>query len=414
MYEDYLNDVGGLNANPADSEKLYVCKIKVVGVGGAGNNAVNRMIGAGVKGVEFYAVNTDMQDLMLSQANVNNRIQIGKQSTKGLGAGSHPEVGEKAAEEDREELEQMVENTDLLFITAGMGGGTGTGAAPVVAKIAKEKGCLTVAVVTKPFSYEGKKHEDNARKGLQNLAKFVDTLIVVPNDKILDSLPKTTPFSEALRCADDSLKQAICGISDLITQPSLINIDFADVKTIIEGQGLAHMGVGRAKGENRIVEAVRQAISSPMIETTIEGAKGIILNISGDKNLSVGEVSEAANLVHGVVHYGANIIFGTNTVDSLKDEVVITIIATGFTGTPAPVENFREQPAPAPRQDAPRPYFGEQERFNAQDRFAPQGTDFNRPQEPVKQPEEPANDDVIEPEKKRDVPPFVKRLFRKK
>ena len=381
-----------------EMSSLNVCKIKVIGVGGGGNNAVNRMIEAGIQSAEFVSVNTDVQALMHSKAEAKNRVQIGKELTEGLGAGSYPEIGEKAAEESREELEKVFDGVNLLFITAGMGGGTGTGAAPVIAKIAREKGCVTVAVVTKPFAFEGKKREENAKKGIANLAKFVDTLIVIPNDKLLDSLPKNTPMQEALRRADDNLKQAICGISDLITVPALINLDFADVRTIIKGQGLAHMGIGRAKGENRIVEAVRQAVSSPMLETTIEGARGIILNISGDTNLSIGEVSEAANLIHGVVDYSANLIFGANTVPELKDEVVITIIATGFTGT--------------------------QERSFNQTRFLTDNQSFEEvvshkevvlePQ-PV-QAEEPKQEPIEEPkeEPKKEIPPFVKRLFGKK
>ena len=375
----------------------HVCKIKVIGVGGGGNNAVNRMIDAGIQSAEFVAVNTDVQALMHSKAEPKNRIQIGKELTEGLGAGSYPEVGEKAAEESREELEKLVEGVNLLFITAGMGGGTGTGAAPVIAKIAREKGCVTVAVVTKPFAFEGKKREENAKKGIANLAKFVDTLIVIPNDKLLDSLPKNTPMEEALRRADDNLKQAMCGISDLITVPALINLDFADVRTIIKGQGLAHMGIGRAKGENRIVEAVRQAVSSPMLETTIEGARGIILNISGgDGNLSIGDVSEAANLIHGVIDYSANLIFGANTLPELKDEVVITIIATGFTGSP--------------------------DRSLNQRRFVTDNASFEPVQAPVEPPKEEVKVEpapqptatVEQPAEQKEIPPFVKRLFGKK
>ena len=382
-----------------EMSNLNVCKIKVIGVGGGGNNAVNRMIEAGIQSAEFVSVNTDVQALMHSMVDVKNRIQIGKQLTEGLGAGSYPEIGEKAAEESREEIEKLVEGVNLLFITAGMGGGTGTGAAPVIAKIAKEKGCVTVAVVTKPFAFEGKKREENAKKGIANLAKFVDTLIVIPNDKLLDSLPKNTPMGEALRRADDNLKQAICGISDLITVPALINLDFADVRTIIKGQGLAHMGIGRAKGENRIVEAVRQAVSSPMLETTIEGARGIILNISGDNNLSIGEVSEAANLIHGVVDYSANLIFGANIVPELKDEIVITIIATGFTGGPE------------------RPII--QKRFVTDNRSFEEVTYQKEPEavEPKVEEVAPTVDVKVEEPKeepKKEIPPFVKRLFGKK
>ncbi|MBE5743689.1 MAG: cell division protein FtsZ [Clostridiales bacterium] len=385
----------------------HVCKIKVIGVGGGGNNAVNRMIDAGIQSAEFVAVNTDVQALMHSKADPQNRIQIGKELTEGLGAGSYPEVGEKAAEESRAELEKIVEGVNLLFITAGMGGGTGTGAAPVIAKIAKEKGCVTVAVVTKPFAFEGKKREENAKKGIANLAKFVDTLIVIPNDKLLDSLPKNTPMEEALRRADDNLKHAICGISDLITVPALINLDFADVRTIIKGQGLAHMGIGRARGENRIVEAVRQAVSSPMLETTIEGARGIILNITGGEgDLSIGDVSEAANLIHGVIDYSANLIFGANTIPELKDEVVITIIATGFTGS-------------HDRLITQKKFVTDNVSFeDVQPNFQPivpeQPSVVVEPQKPVETPIVQPEPEVNQEEPKKEVPPFVKRLFGKK
>ena len=406
MYEDGIQTFD-LN----DASSVNICKIKVIGVGGAGNNAVNRMIEAGIKSAEFVAVNTDVQALMLSKAELKNRIQIGKEVTKGLGAGSYPELGEKAAEESREELEKLVEGVNLLFITAGMGGGTGTGAAPVLAKIAKEKGCVTVAVVSKPFSYEGKKREENAKKGIANLAKFVDTLIVIPNDKLLDSLPKNTPMVEALRRADDNLKHAICGISDLITVPALINLDFADVRTIIQGQGLAHMGIGRAKGDNRIVEAVRQAISSPMLETTIEGARGIILNITGDPNMSIGEVNEAATLIHGVVDYSANIIFGANTLPELKDEVIITIIATGFAEVNGRVD-VRPQVVNLNRQayeNIVNPVEVKQEEKVVVNPV---------PVQAVTQEAPVVNNEVVEPvqnvEPKKDLPPFVKKLFRRK
>ena len=309
---------------------LKVAKIRVIGVGGAGNNAVNRMIDKGITSADFYALNTDKQALMLSRVPEENRIQIGQQITKGLGAGSEPELGEQAAEETREEIEAICEGVDLLFIAAGMGGGTGTGAAPVVAKIAKDKGCLTVAVVTKPFAFEGKKREANAVKGIANLSKYVDTIIIIPNDKLLECLPKETPRIDALTFADDNLRQGVCGISDLISTPALINLDFADVRTIIKNQGLAHMGVGRAKGENRIIDAVRQAVSSPLLETTIEGASGVIINITGGKDLSLGQVYEAAKLVQNVVDDSANIIFGANINEDLQEEIIVTLIATGF------------------------------------------------------------------------------------
>ncbi len=313
-----------------ESDDLRVAKIKVIGVGGGGNNAVNRMIEKGITTAEFYSVNTDKQALMLSKVPMENRIQIGEKLTKGLGAGSQPELGEAAAEESKEELAAICDDVDLLFIAAGMGGGTGTGAAPVIAKIAKEKGCLTVACVTRPFLFEGKKRAANAIKGIANLSKYVDTIIIIPNDKILEALPTDTPFIDAFSYADDSLRQGVCGIADLISTPALINLDFADVRTILSNQGLAHMGVGRSKGENRIVEAVRMAVSSPMLETTIEGATGVIINITGGKDLTIGQVYEGARLVQNIIDDSANIIFGANVNEELNEEVIFTIIATGF------------------------------------------------------------------------------------
>ncbi len=305
-----------------------VARIKVIGVGGAGNNAVNRMIEAGIQSASYVAVNTDKQILLLSKA--ENKIQIGSALTKGLGAGADPEVGRAAAEESKEVLTEAVKDTDLLFITAGMGGGTGTGAAPVIAKIARDLKILTIAIVTEPFNFEGKKRMDNTAKGLENLKKYVDTLIIIPNDKITCVVPKNTPMVEALRVADEILKQGIRGIADLIVNPALINLDFADVRTILKDQGLAHMGVGVAKGENRIVEAVRLAVNCPLLETTIEGAKGVILNIVGGNDLTMDEVQTAATLVQSVVDYSANIIFGACIDSNIADEVEVTVIATGF------------------------------------------------------------------------------------
>ena len=305
-----------------------VARIKVIGVGGAGCNAVNRMIEAGIQSASYVAVNTDKQILLLSKA--ENKIQIGSVLTKGLGAGAEPEIGRAAAEESKEALTEAVKDTDLLFITAGMGGGTGTGAAPVIAKIARDLKILTIAVVTEPFNFEGKKRMDNTVKGLENLRKYVDTLIIIPNDKITCVVPKNTPMVEALRVADEILKQGIRGIADLIVNPALINLDFADVRTILKDQGLAHMGVGVAKGENRIVEAVRLAVNCPLLETTIEGAKGVILNIVGGNDLTMDEVQTAATLVQSVVDYSANIIFGACIDSNINDEVEVTVIATGF------------------------------------------------------------------------------------
>ncbi len=303
-------------------------QIKVIGVGGGGNNAVNRMIEAGLKGVEFISVNTDKQALYLSKA--SQKIQIGDKLTRGLGAGANPEVGQKAAEESREEIAQAIKGSDLVFITAGMGGGTGTGAAPVVAEIAKELGILTVGVVTKPFMFEGRKRMIHAEQGVLSLKEKVDTLVTIPNDRLLQVVDKKTTMTDAFRLADDVLRQGVQGVSDLITIPGLINLDFADVKTIMLSRGLAHMGTGRASDENRAVEAAKQAISSPLLETTINGATGVLLNITGGPNLTLFEVNEAADQVKQAADPDANIIFGAVINEELGDEVRITVIATGF------------------------------------------------------------------------------------
>lgn len=305
-----------------------VANIKVIGVGGGGNNAVNRMIDENITSAQFIAINTDKQALLLSKA--DHRLQIGEKLTRGLGAGADPEIGQKAAEESKASISEILKDCDLVFITAGMGGGTGTGAAPVVAQIAKEMGILTIAVVTKPFGFEGRKRLENAEKGLDNLRKYVDTLVIIPNDKLLKLVPQKTPIIEAFSYADDVLKQGIQGISDLIVTPSLINLDFADVRSIMKNRGVAHMGIGHAKGENKTIEAVRQAVSSPLLETTIEGATGVILNVKGGMDLPLDEVYEAANLVREVVDPSCNIIFGAGIDEAMSDEVEITIIATGF------------------------------------------------------------------------------------
>ena len=305
-------------------------RIKVIGVGGAGNNAINRMIEAGINCAEYVVVNTDSQILALSPC--QNKIQIGTQLTKGLGAGADPDVGRAAAEESKDILTEIIKGTDLLFITAGMGGGTGTGAAPVIAKIARDMKILTVAVVTEPFAFEGKKRMENTIKGLDNLKKYVDTLIVIPNDKIRTVVDKNTTMVEALRVADEILKQGIKGLAELIVNPALINLDFADVKTILKDRGIAHLGVGVAQGENRIIEAVRVAVNCPLLETTIEGAQGVILNVVGGNDLTFAEVADAAELVRSVVDASANIIFGARIDPNVQDEVEITVIATGFPG----------------------------------------------------------------------------------
>lgn len=305
-------------------------QIKVVGCGGGGNNAVNRMIDSGLKGVEFISINTDKQALYLSKA--GHKIQIGDKLTRGLGAGANPEIGQKAAEESREEITQALKGADLVFITAGMGGGTGTGAAPVVAEIAKELGILTVGVVTKPFLFEGRKRMIHAEHGMSSLKGRVDTLVTIPNDRLLQVVDKKTPITEAFRVADDVLKQGVQGISDLITIPGLINLDFADVKTIMSNRGIAHMGIGKASGEGRAVEAAKQAISSPLLETTINGATGVLLNITGGPNLTLFEVNEAADKVKEAADADAEIIFGAVINEDLGDDIIITVIATGFEG----------------------------------------------------------------------------------
>ncbi len=311
-----------------DVDMEQFAQIKVVGVGGGGNNAVNRMIESGLRGVEFIAINTDKQALYTSKA--EQKIQIGEKLTKGLGAGANPEVGRKAAEESREDILKLLQGADMVFVTAGMGGGTGTGAAPIVAEIAKEMGILTVGVVTKPFTFEGKRRMSHAEMGIQELKGRVDTLVTIPNDRLLQVIEKKTTMLDAFRIADDILKQGVQGISDLIAVPGLVNLDFADVKTIMLEQGLAHMGIGRASGENRAVEAAKQAIQSPLLETSIQGAKGVLLNITGGAGLGLFEVNEAAEMVTEAADQDANIIFGAVINEELKDEIRITVIATGF------------------------------------------------------------------------------------
>lgn len=313
-----------------------VCNIKVVGVGGAGNNAVNRMIEAGITSAYFVAVNTDQQVLNMSKA--DKTITIGKQITKGLGAGAKPEVGCMAAEESEQEIRQMLEGSNLVFIACGLGGGTGTGAAPVIAKISKEMGILTIGVVTKPFAFEGAKRLANAEQGLRELKKYVDTLVIIPNDKLYQILRKDISLFDAFRYADDVLRQGVQGVSELIVKPSLINLDFADVSTIMKDKGLAHMGIGRGRGEYKTMEAVRQAVTSQLLETSIEGATGILINITGGRDLSLAEIYEAVDLVRNVVDKDCNIIFGATIDENLKNEVQVTVIATGFDA------DFRKEP----------------------------------------------------------------------
>ena len=312
--------------------------IKVIGVGGGGNNAVNRMVDSDLKGVQFLSANTESQVLELSKADVT--IQIGEKVTKGLGAGANPQIGEEAAQESREEITKALEGADMVFVTAGMGGGTGTGAAPIVAECAKEVGALTVGVVTKPFAFEGKRRRAAAEKGIEFLTQKVDTIIVIPNDKLLQVVDKKCSLSDAFRTADDVLRQGIKGISDLIQVPGLINLDFADVKTIMTEQGEALMGIGLGEGENRAADAAKMAINSPLLETSIDGAKGILLNISGSANLSLFEINEAAEIISEAADPDANIIFGSVIDESLGDKVQVTVVATGFGNNAKSVPEF--------------------------------------------------------------------------
>ncbi|HML46659.1 MAG TPA: cell division protein FtsZ [Clostridia bacterium] len=336
-----------------EMEETGLASIRVVGCGGAGNNAVNRMVDAGLRGVEFIGVNTDKQALNLSRANM--KIQIGEKLTKGLGAGAIPDIGRRAAEESREEIAQALKNSDLVFVTAGMGGGTGTGAAPVVAEVARDLGCLTIGVVTKPFQFEGKQRMKNAEMGINELKQRVDTLVVIPNDRLLQVVTKGTTMVEAFRIADDVLRQGIQGISDLIAVPALINLDFADVKTVMESGGLAHMGIGVGRGENRMVEAAKNAISSPMLETSIDGARAVLINITGGEDMSIVDINEATQMIIQAADSEANIIFGAGIDDSMDDEVRITVIATGFEKTPFP-----------PREPTRKPHERERMRYTEQ------------------------------------------------
>ena len=344
-----------------DFEGATFAQIKVIGVGGAGCNAVNRMVQYGLQGVEFISVNTDKQALAMNKG--DNKIQIGEKLTKGLGAGADPEIGRKAADESRDLIQEALRGADMVFITAGMGGGTGTGAAPIVAQCAKEMGILTVGVVTKPFTFEGRVRMRNAEAGIENLKPAVDTLITIPNDKLIALVGKAS-LPDALRVADDVLRQGIQGISDLIAVPSMINLDFADVKTIMKEKGMAHMGIGTACGEKRASEAAKQAVESPLLETSIEGAKGILINITGGPDLSLLEVNEAAELIQQSADPEANIIFGADIDESMGDALRITVIATGFDkaevgkpGAQQPLVFGGSRPNPAPRSySAPHAY----------------------------------------------------------
>lgn len=377
--------------------------IKVIGVGGGGNNAVNRMIEHGVQGVEFIAVNTDAQALNLSEAEV--KLQIGAKLTRGLGAGANPDVGKKAAEESREQIEEALRGADMVFVTAGMGGGTGTGAAPVIAQVAKDLGALTVGVVTRPFTFEGRKRQTQAIGGIAAMKESVDTLIVIPNDKLLEIVDKNTPMLEAFREADNVLRQGVQGISDLIAVPGLINLDFADVKTIMSNKGSALMGIGMSTGENRAAEAAKKAISSPLLETSIDGAKGVLMNITGGSNLSLFEVQEAADIVASASDEDVNMIFGSVINDDLKDEILVTVIATGFS------EEQLNQPKPSrnPGFGATRQREREREPQSAQ----PTYTRREEPQQQFQQPEPTRQQQGHQQEDALDIPTFLRNRQRR-
>lgn len=374
-----------------DTNMDELARIKVIGVGGGGNNAVNRMIEHGVEGVEFIAANTDAQALNLSKA--ETKVQIGNKLTRGLGAGANPEVGKKAAEESREQLEEVLAGADMIFVTAGMGGGTGTGAAPVIAQVAKDLGALTVGVVTRPFSFEGKRRSNQAISGIDTLKGSVDTLIVIPNDRLLEIVDKNTPMLEAFREADNILRQGVQGISDLIAKPGLINVDFADVKTIMYDKGSALMGIGVATGETRATEAAKKAISSPLLETSIDGAHGILMNITGGTNLSLYEVQEAADLVTNAADEEVNVIFGSVINENLNDEIIVTVIATGF--------DESVQKAEASRRDI-RPTIGQKQQAATR-----------APEEPVQREQQPQQSQRPKQEDDElDIPTFLRNRNR--
>lgn len=400
-----------------DTENANVAQIKVIGVGGGGNNAVNRMIDFGLKGVDFISVNTDKQALLTSQA--TQKIQIGDKLTKGLGAGANPEIGAKAAEESRDEIAQALTGCDMVFVTAGMGGGTGTGAAPIVASIAKEMGILTVGIVTKPFAFEGRQRMVRAEEGIQDLKSHVDSLVTIPNDRLLQISNQHTTFVDAFKMADDVLRQGVQGISDLISGNGYINLDFADVVTVMKNTGIAHMGVGRACGENRAEEAVRMAIQSPLLETSIEGARGVLINITGGSDLGLFEINNAAEFVNEAADPNANIIFGAALDESLNDEIVITVIATGFEDAPVQPQrsgaqasnpfannplfrgpaNGQPKPQQKPSFGAPRQNFGNQS-------FSNIGQGFGARNQQTREPQMQDDNDTV------DVPTFLTRSRR--
>ena len=413
-----------------DLEKNEFAQIKVIGVGGGGNNAVNRMVDSGLRGVEFISLNTDKQALLASKATI--KIQLGDKLTKGLGAGGIPEIGEKAANESIDDVAQAIKGADMVFITAGMGGGTGTGAAPIVAAVAKEMGVLTVAVVTKPFTFEGVKRMRNAEKGIINLKENVDTLLVIPNDKLIMLDDKKISLLEAFNKADDVLRQGIQGISDLIAVPGLINLDFADVKTIMANTGIAHMGVGRASGDNKAENAAKQAINSPLLETSIDGAMGVLYNITGGTDLGLSDIIKASEFIQKAADANANIIFGASIDQSLMDDMVITVIATGFEKPSIrKQERIERTPMRVMFDDDPPPHFHSdsrqqttQQRPIRSDDFSSRGvrgfterqTGQNQPQQPAQQsrqgqqqPQQPQVDQTD-----IDIPTFLRKKFQNK
>ena len=360
-----------------EMDERPAASIKVVGCGGGGGNALNRMVDCGVTGVDFIAVNTDVQALRTSRA--ATMIQIGEKLTKGLGAGATPEIGKKAAEESREEIASALKGADLVFVTAGMGGGTGTGAAPVVAEIARDMGILTIAVVTKPFAFEGKTRMRKAEAGIDELKQRVDTLVVIPNERLLQVCPKGTSFKGAFNFADDVLRQGIQGISDLISQTGIINLDFADVKAVMESGGMAHLGIGIGKGEKAMADAAQNAISSPMLETSIDGARAVLINVTCNSNCSIVDINDAVEMITAAADSEANIIFGASIDDALEDEVHITVIATGFEKVPFPPRaSSAERPASLPSQAAYVPQYSVGTTYQSQPQPAAQRSPYTR------------------------------------
>ena len=386
-------------------------KLMVIGVGGGGNNAINQMIKKGVDTVTFVAVNTDRQALDQSKTHEENRIQIGRNKTEGLGAGSDPEIGKIAAEESIDEIKEAIEGMHLVFIVCGMGGGTGTGASPVIAKVAKDNGALVVGVVTTPFDFEGARRQANAKKGIEQLSKYVDSMIIIPNNKLITEVARGRDLSivEAFEIADDVLRQGITGLSDLIVRPGLINLDFADIKTVLKNQGLAHMGIGSGKGENKIYDAVCQAVRSPLLETSIEGAKGLILNVRGGTDMSLIEVSSATNIVKEALDSDANIIFGTTIDERMSDEVYVTLIATGFKSVKEKEKEVIENPFKVQETVIPKAYEKPVTEFQPQPQVEAEAV-----VEPIiETPIQPVVQEVEERVTKKP-PAFLKKIFGKK